>query len=265
MSFREASRIERVSDDAFTANIPDGWQQGRGAFGGLVLGIVVRAARAYEGDATRAVRTLAADIAGPVMVGPARVRVRTLRRGQNQTNLQIDLEQEGNVLTSALCTLSAARKVEVALTTPAVPAQALESFEGVQPVAARSAPGPTFTQHYEYRNVGPQPFSGSSEAASICYVRERAGSGELDAAAIAALLDAPMPSLLVTATGPRAVATVSFSAQFLSNGEGIPADVPLFTPGRMHAQRDGYCLELRELWAGERLIAYSQQTFAVLR
>lgn len=265
MSFREASRIERVSDDAYSANIPDGWQQGRGAFGGLVLGIIVRAARAHESDTTREVRTLAADIAGPVMVGPAQVRVRTLRRGQNQTNLQIDLEQEGNVLTSALCTLSARRKVEVAPMSPPVPAQALEPFEKVEAVPARSAPGPVFAQHYEYRNVGPLPFSGGSEALSVCYLRERNGSGELDAAAIVALLDAPWPSLFATAKGPHAMGTVSFSAQFLSNGEGLAADVPLFSPGRMHAQRDGYCLELRELWARDRLIAYGQQTVAVLR
>ncbi len=41
--FGVASAVEPIRDGHFRATIPDGWQQGRGAFGGLVLGTLLRA------------------------------------------------------------------------------------------------------------------------------------------------------------------------------------------------------------------------------
>jgi len=265
LNFREATRVERVSEDTFEAHVPDSWQQGRGAFGGLVLGTMVRAARTFEADASRVVRTLSADIAGPVLVGPVRIRVRLLRRGQSLTNLQLELEQEGNVLTSALCTLSAARRVDLPSRTPTAPQGATADWREAEPLPVGPPFGPVFAQHYEYRSAGVLPFSGGGEAESVCFVRERSGEGALDASALTALLDAPWPSLFAVVKRPYPLGTVSFSAQFLPTDEPLPADRPLFSPGRMYTLHEGYCVELRELWAGERLVALSQQTIAVLR
>lgn len=264
LSFREASRVERVAEDTFAANIPVGWEQGRGAFGGLVLGTIVRAARAYEEDESRAVRTLSADIAGPVLVGPARIRVRQLRRGKSLTNLQLDLEQDGNVLTSALCTLSAPRRVELPATMPPAPPAATGDWQEAPLLPLRAPLGPTFAKHYEYRNAGPLPFVGGNEAKSVCFVRERPGEGVLDTASLTALLDAPWPSLFGIVRRPYPMATVSFSAQFLPTEQALPADVPLYSPGRMVTQYAGYCVEMRELWAGDQLVAMSQQTTAIV-
>ena len=265
MNFREASRVERLEDDLFEGNVPDEWQQGRGAFGGLILGIILRAARAYESDETRAVRTLSADIAGPVMVGAVRLRVRALRRGQSQTNLQIDLEQQGAVLTSALCTLSAPRRVDLPGRTPEPPPGASADWSAAEVLPLRAPAGPVFAKHYEYRLAGPMPFSGSDRAEGVCFLRERDGADELDACSLVALLDAPWPSLFGAVRKPYPMGTVSFSAQFMPLDQPLRADRPLYSPGRMHVLHQGYCLEFRELWAGDRLVATSQQTMAVLR
>ena len=96
--FQLASAIAANPDGTFAADIPAGWDQGRGAFGGLVLGLLARAMEAVETDKNRALRTIIADICGPVMVGPTRLAVRTLRRGNNQSNLQVELTQAGEVL-----------------------------------------------------------------------------------------------------------------------------------------------------------------------
>ncbi|MET0287715.1 MAG: acyl-CoA thioesterase domain-containing protein, partial [Polyangiales bacterium] len=119
--FRVATAVARLSDDEFEADIPDKWQQGPGAFGGLTFGILLRAARAFEPDLTRVARTFACDIAGPVLVGKATVRVQALRRGRSQTNLRIELTQGGNVLASALCTMSGARTNTAPAIAPEVP------------------------------------------------------------------------------------------------------------------------------------------------
>ena len=40
--FEEASVIRPVGPGVFEATVPDGWQQGRGAFGGRVYGMLAR-------------------------------------------------------------------------------------------------------------------------------------------------------------------------------------------------------------------------------
>ena len=126
--------------------------------------------------------------------------------------------------------------------------------------------GPVLAQHYEYRNTGPLPYS-RSDAANAGFVRERAGSGELDVPAICALLDAFWPALFATASKPLAMlsTTASFSAQFLHPDIPLPADVPLFFRGRSVHQSQGFNLEFRELWAGDQLVGLNQQTFVILR
>ena len=46
MDLSQAMTPVRTGESTFTWAIPDGWQQGKGAFGGLVAGAAVRAAEA---------------------------------------------------------------------------------------------------------------------------------------------------------------------------------------------------------------------------
>src|SRR4051812_28821069 len=113
--FAVASAIQRVDEATFTVTIPDGWQQGRGAFGGLVLGILTRAVEECEVDPARRVRTVAGDLCGPVLPGAATVSVRTLRRGTHQTNAHAELVQQGVVLATATVVSSTPRPASVAI------------------------------------------------------------------------------------------------------------------------------------------------------
>lgn len=270
--FREATHVERVGDGCYQASLPDQWQQGRGAFGGLVFGTLLRAARAFEDDDTRLLRTFACDVAGPVLPGSAELQVRALRRGKSQTNLRVELYQGGAVQASALCTLSSARPLaedtEVRPRTPPPPEAARTDWRSVEPLPnLRVIGGPVFAQHYEYRNVGPLPWTGSAEPENAGFVRERAGSGPLDVPAICALLDAYWPAMFAIATRPGGMlsTTASFAAQFMHPEVELAADEPLFFRGRSIHQSHGFNLEFRELWAGDKLVALNQQTFVILR
>src|SRR5438067_5836472 len=109
VSFAAASAITALSPNRYRADIPDGWQQGRAAFGGLVLGTLLRAIEATEateaasagGSRPRSTRTLTGDLCGPVVPGPVEISVRTLRRGNNQSNLAAELTQNGALLATA--------------------------------------------------------------------------------------------------------------------------------------------------------------------
>src|SRR5262249_26290342 len=108
-SFEEASVVRRTGPGSFEATVPDGWQQGRGAFGGLVYGMLARAMEQVVDEPARRLRTLTGDIAGPVMPGAATLRVEMLRRGGRQNNLQATLLQKGEPLAVAIGVFSAPR------------------------------------------------------------------------------------------------------------------------------------------------------------
>src|SRR5215475_158847 len=71
--FDPAATLRATSPGVFEGDVPDGWQQGRGAFGGLVFGLLVRAMETQVADPARLLRALSGDIAGPVLPGPVRV------------------------------------------------------------------------------------------------------------------------------------------------------------------------------------------------
>ena len=49
---------ERTATGGFVWNVPGGWEQGRGAFGGIVVGALTRAVEAVENDPVRRVRSV---------------------------------------------------------------------------------------------------------------------------------------------------------------------------------------------------------------
>jgi acyl-CoA thioesterase len=261
--FEVASAVEAISDGLFRGDIPDGWQQGRGAFGGLVLAILLRAMEKTETDPARVTRTLIGDIAGPVAPGPFEVRVIPIRRGSNQTNLRAELLQNGEVMVLASAVLSTPRPQGIALR-PRAPVIAAAKDVPVVPMAAPRTP--VFTQHYEYRPVGGGPFGTGPEPAVDGWVREKVAPSRVDAPAILGLLDSYWPAFFATMPTFRPAATVSFTAEILCDPRALDPRDLLQYRSRTICDREGFQLETRELYdpRGE-VVAMNQQTFAVLK
>ena len=83
--FSLATSLTRDGEGEFGWTVPDGWQQGRGAWGGLVVGALLRAVAASEPDANRTLRSLTAQLMAPAPVGPVVVRTRQMRRGSSMS------------------------------------------------------------------------------------------------------------------------------------------------------------------------------------
>jgi acyl-coenzyme A thioesterase PaaI-like protein len=262
-SFDVASAVERVAENEFVAQIPDGWQQGRGAFGGLVLGTMLRAMEKVEPEAARVARTLSGDLCGPVLPGEARIVTEVLRRGKNQTNVRASLRQDGNVIATTTAVLSAPRKAALPPRTHARPPVA--PWEGVDVAPIGPPLAPVFAQHFEYRNTGPVPFVGGKEALAAGWIRPRVAPAKKDAPMVVALLDTWWPALLATTDGPRAVATISFTAEFLFDATTLTPEEPLHHVARVDVVQEGFFVEFRELWSARGdLVAMNQQTMALL-
>ncbi|MBK8254305.1 MAG: thioesterase family protein [Polyangiaceae bacterium] len=255
-----------ASDNRYTFDIPDGWQQGRGAYGGLVLAALARAFVLFEPNKDRFLRSFNAEIAEPVMPGPAEVTVTELRRGNGLSSYTATLAQGGKNLVHSSAVLARARNADPPQLHMAIPTRS--PWRDIEPLPLNpNVPFvPTFLQHVEMRSIGPLPFSGAKVPVTEGWVRMRVPTPSLDAPEIIALADTWWPSLLTAASSPRPMATVAFTLQYFPATPPVDPVVPLYYRGRVVAEQEGYFAESRELWTEDgRLLALNQQTIAQIK
>jgi hypothetical protein len=249
----------------FSATIPEGWEQGRGAFGGLVVAALIRAMEASEPTPDRSLRSLTAEICGPVLAGEIEIAVRVLRRGSGVTTLAAQIEQDGEVAAHAVGVLGRARADRPRRSFLAPP-----SPPPWREVAPLPDPPPAFVPRFarflEMRNVGPAPFSGAAEPEASGWVRMKNPGAARDAAFLAALADAYWPAIFSVEAATRPVGTIAFTFQPLGTCDGLDPEAPFFNRARVVAEAEGYTVELRELWGEDgRLLALNEQTIAIIR
>lgn len=261
--FTALTTPRRVADDRFAIDVPDGWQQGRGAFGGLVVAYLIRAGEAAAGGAERPLRSMTAEICGPVLVGPAELRVEILRAGSGATTAAVRLVQEGAVQAHGVLILGKARATDFPWPSSVVP---VGDWSDVPVTPVGPPRGPVFAQHLEYRVESGLPFSGQKGARSAGWVRLRRPGPARDATFLAACIDAWWPSVMSQMTVPRPAATIAFSFQLAGSLDGLDPDAPLRYEADSPALHEGYLVELRSLRGHDgRLVALNQQTFAIIR
>ena len=265
IDFAAASALVRRDDQRFTWDVPDGWQQGKGAFGGLVIGALARAMGATESDPTRRLRVVTAELCAPAPVGPATITVAALRRGRAVSFVEARAEAGGEVFARASGLFGAARPPSALCLASALSELLPPATIAIAPLGA--PPSPRFAAAYEFRPLPPFPFSAAAEPAGRGWLRERgvvARPRPLDAADVIGLLDAWWPCALTAEPAPRAMATVAFTAELLIEPATLDPTAPFAFHAHLAGASDGYSVELRHLWQGDRLVALNQQTFAAL-
>jgi len=257
MTFDELTRLDANGG----WNVPDGWQQGRGAFGGLTLAALARAAGGRVDLGERPVRAITAEIPSAVLVGPAQVKVSPLREGSGLTTLVAHLEQRGEIVAHAVTSFGKPRPVGVERVEVARPSP--PPFSEV-PIVPSVSFGPSFARHLEYRLVSGIPFSDAREASIEGWVRFLEPGDVPRWVALIGLVDAYFPSVLPVLAGPRPFGTISFAAH-LFDAEWSLSE-PLYHRSRLLAAQQGYLAEVRELWTpGGEICAINQQTMAIIK
>jgi acyl-CoA thioesterase len=264
-NFHAASSPTCVSPMHYVWDVPNGWRQGRGAFGGLVLAAMLRTAMHAAGAAANPLRSLTGELIGAVEAGPATLTAELLRAGQGLTAIAVRLEQATEVRAYMVALLGRVRDPSV--TFSQLPTCVVPSRQTV-PVLPVIAPiGPEFAQYMEYAPVGPLPFTGADDAVGGGFVRAKEVGSAFDAPYLVGLADAYWPTLVAKLTSPRPIATVSFSFQLLMDCAHLDPASAVFVRARALAAADGYVAELRELYSenGEHLLALNEQVFAVIK
>ena len=257
-----------LDGDRLRLDVPEGWAQGRGAYGGLVIASLIRAIEQRTGDPGRTVRSVTAELPAPVRPGPAHIDVEVLRRGSSVSTARAALRQDGEVRSHAVAVLSPPRRGTGPLAWQELPRPEAPSWRTLEPAPIGTPQTrhawPEFTQHFEYRVVAGLPMTGGP-AHTLGWVRSRYPGGARDAAHVAALIDVWWPAALVRMTALRPIATIAYTLDIIAGLEGLDPEAPLLYRGTAPVCADGYVLETRELWGEDgRLVALNQQTFAII-
>ncbi|CAN5851998.1 hypothetical protein BH11MYX3_BH11MYX3_03330 [soil metagenome] len=258
----------KLAGDRHELHVPDGWAQGRGAYGGLIVASLIRAIEERTGDPTRKIRSVTAELAAPVAAGTSEIVVELLRVGSSVSTVRAALSQSGEVKAHAVAVLAKSRPGAGPVAWQELVAPEAPSWRTTEPTkigpTEDSFTAPEFTQHFEYRVVEGIPLSGGP-ARTVGWIRSRLPGGKRDAAHIAALIDAWWPAALVRFTQVRPIATIVYTLDVVGGLDGLDPEAPLLYRGTVPVCADGYFLETRELWGEDgRLVALNQQTFAVI-
>lgn len=249
---------------AFVGGVPEGWEQGRTAFGGLLVGMMVRTAEREAGGPTHVVRAVSADLMAAVAPGEVELTTSWLRVGNSVSTMQVMLRQGGALAAHAAVTFGAPRPGTPAVSQPDLPPP--PPWREVPAVPSMSPPGPVFTQHFEYRNVGAWPFSGHATPDLEGWVRPRVPCRVRDAAWLAALVDTYWPPTAVTFDRPRPVATVGYHLDLVADAAVVGDDEPVYQRATAVVGRDGYVSEDRDLWsASGTLLARNRQMLVIIK
>jgi hypothetical protein len=268
VSFSAAVALEQTGPTSFRWTVPSGWEQGRGAWGGLVAVGVVRAVAACEPAARRSLRSLSLHLAGPLRSGAADVQVEALRQGTGMSTWSAVVRDERAAVCAHAVAISGSQRaddledVEASWGTAAAPA--LPPWRDVPALPTGTPLFPVFTQHVEMRAVEGIP--GAQAPGRTTGNVRFTDQGTWDEAQLYAIVDAWYPTALVVLPAIRPIATVAYAAHLLIDPSSIPGGQPLVHESFMVKAAEGYTTEVRRLWTVDgRLAIDNHQSIVVIR
>jgi len=251
-----------VRDGIWT--VPEGWHQGRGAWGGLIVAAAVRAARAAD-PAAPALREISVHMVGPVLAGPAHVTCTLVRRGSATSVWQVAVASSSDETWAVATVVFGGSRAPDVEGHPVLAMPEAPDWQDLPPLMLEPPLAPEFLQHLAVRPVHGYPYSGTSDDV-LAWVAPAVALPEYDDATLTGLVDAMWPAALVQVSTTRPMATLSFSATLLVDPASVDPGAPLLHRGRLLALADGYATESRELWTPDgRLAVHNSQVIAVIR
>lgn len=254
-AFDTATAVERVAPGRYRADVDETWHVRKGANGGVVAAVLLRALLAEVDDATRSPRSLTVHYPAAWDAGPTDIEVTIERAGRSMTTASARAWQDGRTVALALAAFSPPwPSVDVQdLAMPSVPPP--ESC----PPLPRVEGGPPFALHYDYRlAAGEPPFSGGRRAEAAAWMTPTDPT-VLDYPLLAGLTDAFIPVVFITQTAPMMSPTVDLTVHFRN---ALPAGDagPWLGVFRTRTAAEGFMEEDGEVWSrGGVLLAQSRQ------
>ena len=258
-SFDEVTTPHRGEDGISRVHFDPSWYQGRGAFGGVVGGALIRGLEALL-PPDLPLRTFNLQLCAPA-AGALVLEARVARAGRNVAHAQASLRGPDGVVAFAAGTFGRDRAARAAPLNATAPPRTPFERSPVLPLGPPAAPA--FTQHIELRHaLGCLPFSGAGAQAFGGWTRLLRPPPPGPALALA-LMDAWPPACFAAEIGPRPVGTIAMSCHFLTPLEP-GTDRLVSVEGLQNG--GGYAAQDNLLYAADgRLLARSHQVVAIIR
>jgi acyl-CoA thioesterase len=254
--FDRRTAVRSLGDGTYEAEVDERWNAVRGAHGGYIAAMMLRALTEEVGDPARVPRSLTIYYPSAPGPGPTRIRCRVERAGRTISTVSARLEQEGKLMCLALATFSAPWEEAVGFDNTGFPADA-PGPDGLDEIDRRPLV-PPFTSYFDFRAVfGDEWFTRAERALVGGWMRLREPHA-LDAPLVAALSDGWAPAVFPVVAAPVAAPTIELTVHF--RGE-LPAPGE-WVLGRFESRvgRAGFFEEDGTLWTRDgELIAQSRQ------
>jgi acyl-CoA thioesterase len=257
-TFREVIAGLEAVGEGFEIDAPEGWRQGRTAYGGMTAALAVAGAGRTHADLPL-LRSAQFALVGPA-AGRLRFESRILRQGRSATVVGVEASGEAGPAARAILTYGAARESAVAHDTasgPAVPPP--EECEMYFPPGG-FAPG--FAGNFDARlAAGARPLTPGAAPDATVWVRHVADAGDDPVLALIALADVLPPAAFVAFPQPAPISTATWSLDLF---HPIPAGDWRLLRSVSEQAGEGYSLQAMSLWdAGGRRLAVGRQVVAI--
>jgi acyl-coenzyme A thioesterase PaaI-like protein len=262
--------------DHFVVLVPDGVQQGRGAWGGVAAGAITSAALQVAPRPGQLVRTMSAQLIAPLQAGRALLRTEILRSGSSTTTVAVRvIDEAGDVAAHGIVVLGGPRVGEEMPDGPGwgkvePPRELAAGPNGMVAVPAGTG-FPDFIRQFELAPTSGLPYTGVPGAEASGWLRPAGPVGRVGAELLGALADTWWIAVIAGMSRPRPVGTLGFACELPGDPGRLRRDAdgrlePLYHRGRVLAAHEGYAVETRELWtAAGDLLTWNTQTVAVIK
>jgi acyl-CoA thioesterase len=264
MTQQVAALLNEVAAGQHHFVLDSSWAQGRTAFGGLVVALLVEAMQSRaEG---RPLRSLSVSFIGPVPMGERLdVQVECLRVGSSVSHIVASLLHQEQVVTTVQGSFGRARSS--ALQVDAEPVHLQLEPERLQDLPYIAGVMPAFTQHLALRwGLGGLPFSGSQSHAIGGWMRLRHGAAEsaLRCSQLFVLLDAWPPVVLSQLSVPASASSLTWQVELLQPLSGVLQTDWLGYQAQLEQARDGYSYSTAKVFGRDgQVFALSRQCVTV--
>jgi len=259
--FNEIAQAMTKEGNGYRGTIPEGWRQGRTAYGGLTAGLSLVAAKKQFPDLPP-FRSATINFIGPVTGDPI-FTSRKLRQGRNVTSVETEGKVDGKVVSNCTFIFGGLRESSVTVDYPAPDALAPKECEPFTPKGAEVLV-PAFFNRFDTRLIaGARPMSAAKEGYIRTWSRHADAASRQGIASLLTLGDVLPPSAapLFKQMGP--ISSVNWIFTVLTD-EPKTEDGWWHVETKLTAATGGYSTQVMRIWNTEgQLVAEGMQCVAI--
>ncbi|MEP6867591.1 MAG: thioesterase family protein [Novosphingobium sp.] len=214
MNFAECLSAAQPVNGGFALTVPEGWFQGRTAYGGFSGALALAAAQRLGGEGLPPLRSAAVSFVGP-LYGLIEVRARVLRQGNNATWIAAEIARDGEVGLTATFAFMGQISSTLHLNNRPMP-DGVIPVEQALPVPVTDAM-PMFLRSSSDMRFALPRVEGAARRAEICWWVRLKDQGLPDMTGLMLIADSLPPAILPLGNRTVPASSMNWQANLLSS------------------------------------------------